>query len=175
MPDKKSSKSSTSIFSEMLRDTANEILKEVDEAGDVMMKELRAGFDSISERMNNASKVAQKTSRSVSDKVREIESREVLLKLMDEVEEISNVVLDGVGKQFNELRDKLREQETAASSQKKTTRKKASKKKAIRKKTTTKVAKKKTVTKKTAKKKTSVKRKKSSSKRKVMRKKSASK
>jgi len=176
MPKKKSTKSSTSIFTEMLRDTANEILKDVDEAGDLMMKELRAGFDSISERMNNAAKVAQETSKSVKDKVSEIESREVLLQLMDEVEDISNVVMDGVGQQFNQLRDKLREQEAAsAGTKKKTVRKKSSKKKTAKKKATKKkVAGKKRVVKKSAKKKSPVRRKKSSVKKKVVRKKSAS-
>ena len=160
MSKKKTSKSSSSLFGEKFRETADEIIREVDQASDSMMQELRAGFDSISERMSNAAKVAQKTSESVSSKVREIDSREVMLKLMDEVEDISSVLMDGIGKQFNELREKLQESEASTAGKpsggEKPAKKKAAKKKA-------------------AKKKAAVKRKKSSTKKKVLRKKSAKK
>jgi hypothetical protein len=160
MAKKKSSKNSSNDIGNKLRETADEILEEVDQAGDSMLQELRAGFDSISKRLSNAASVAQKTSKSVSSKVRDIDSRDVLLKLMDEVEEISSVIMDGVGKQFNELRDKLQEAETEAAAGSKTAKKKRAKKSAA-----TKTARKK--------KKTAKGRSKSSANKKVVRKKSA--
>ena len=160
-------KSTSSIFSENLRKTANDIIDEVEQAGDQMMQEMRKGFETISDRMSNAAKVAQKTSESVSSKVKEVDSKEIMVNLMDEVEEISNVIMDGVSKQFNQLRDSLRESGEKPAGRKKASKKKKAKKKSAAKK---KVAKKKRTTKKKA-----AAKKKSSAKRKVVRKKTAKK
>jgi hypothetical protein len=100
-----------------------------------MIHELRTGLESISESMSNAAKVAQETSKSVGHKVREIDSRDVLLKLMDEVEEISTGLMDGVGKQFRELRERIEESGTSGQQEKTPAKKKSIKKKAVRRKT----------------------------------------
>ena len=143
MSKKKPSDSSRSLLDQRLRETASEIFEDVEHASDEMIRELREGLESISKSMSNAAKVAQETSKSVSDKVREIESKDVLLKLMDEIEDISTGLMDGVGRQFNELRERIEESgaETAEHSAKKSARKKAvrrksasPRKKAVRKK-----------------------------------------
>ena len=127
MSKKKPSDSSRSLLDQRLRETASEIFEDVEHASDEMIRELREGLESISKSMSNAAKVAQETSKSVSDKVREIESKDVLLKLMDEIEDISTGLMDGVGRQFNELRERIEESvaETAEHSVKKSGRKKA--------------------------------------------------
>jgi hypothetical protein len=132
---KKSSKSPHSLLNDKLRETASEIFDEVDEASDLMIHELRTGLEQISESMSNAAKVAQETSKSVGHKVREIDSRDVLLNLMDEVEEISTGLMDGVGKQFRELRERIEESGTAAEEEKTPAKKKTTRKKAVRRKT----------------------------------------
>jgi hypothetical protein len=108
-------------------ETASEIFEEMEHAGDEMIRELREGLESISKSMSNAAKVAHETSKSVSDKVREIESKDVLLNLMDEIEEISTGLMDGVGRQFNELRERIEESgsDKVGDSVKKSGRKKA--------------------------------------------------
>ena len=127
MSKKKPSDSSRSLLDQRLRETASEIFEDVEHASDEMIRELREGLESISKSMSNAAKVAHETSKSVSDKVREIESKDVLLKLMDEIEDISTGLMDGVGRQFNELRERIEESgaETAEHSVKKSGRKKA--------------------------------------------------
>jgi cell fate (sporulation/competence/biofilm development) regulator YlbF (YheA/YmcA/DUF963 family) len=110
----------------------------MDEASERMIHELRTGLESISESMSNAAKVAQETSKSVGHKVREIDSRDVLLKLMDEVEEISTGLMEGVGKQFRELRERIEESATAGQEDKTPVKKKSAKKKAVRRKTASK-------------------------------------
>jgi hypothetical protein len=124
MAKKKVSKSSSSLFNEKLRETASEIFEEVDQAGDEMIRELREGLESISKSMSNAAKVAQEASSSVSNKVRKIESKDVLLKLMDEIEEVSSGLMEGVGKQFNELRERIEESGTGSKELKQSARKK---------------------------------------------------
>ncbi|MGD1991086.1 MAG: hypothetical protein PVF23_02345 [Chromatiales bacterium] len=138
MATKKSSKPSRSPLNEKLRETASEIYDEMDEASERMIHELRTGLESISDSMSNAAKVAQETSRSVGHKVRDIDSRDVLLKLMDEVEEISTGLMEGVGKQFRELRERIEESATAGQEDKTPVKKKSAKKKAVRRKTASK-------------------------------------
>ena len=127
MSKKKPSDSSRSLLDQRLRETASEIFEDVEHASDKMIRELREGLESISKSMSNAAKVAQETSKSVSNKVRDIESKDVLLKLMDEIEDISTGLMDGVGRQFNELRERIEESgaEKAEHSVKKSGRKKA--------------------------------------------------
>jgi hypothetical protein len=112
MSKKEPSDSSRSLHDQKLRETASEIFEDVEHAGDEMIRELREGLESISKSMSNAAKVAQETSKSVSNKVREIESKDVLLKLMDEIEDISSGLMDGVGRQFSELRERIEESGT---------------------------------------------------------------
>lgn len=131
MSKKKTSDASRSLLDQRLRETASEIFEDVEHASDEMIRELREGLESISKSMSNAAKVAQETSKSVSSKVREIESKDVLLKLMDEIEDISTGLMDGVGRQFNELRERIEESGTdkAGHAVKKSGRKKAVRKK----------------------------------------------
>lgn len=128
MSKKKPSDSSRSLLNQRLGETASEIFEEMEHGGDEMLRELREGLESISKSMSNAAKVAHETSKSVSDKVRDIESKDVLLKLMDEIEDISTGLMDGVGRQFNELRERI-EESGSESAKKKSGRKKAVRKK----------------------------------------------
>ncbi len=134
MSKKKTSDASRSLLDQKLRETASEIFEDVEHASDEMIRELREGLESISKSMSNAAKVAQETSKSVSTKVREIESKDVLLKLMDEIEDISTGLMDGVGRQFNELRERIEESGTGKAGH---AVKKSGRKKAVRKKSAT--------------------------------------
>ena len=134
MSKKKPSESSHKLLDEKLRETASEIFEDVEHASDEMIRELREGLESISKSMSNAAKVAQETSKSVSSKVREIESKDVLLNLMDEIEDISTGLMDGVGRQFSELRERIEE---SGSDKTGHAVKKSGRKKAVRKKSAT--------------------------------------
>ncbi|MEJ2316178.1 MAG: hypothetical protein P8Y83_04370 [Gammaproteobacteria bacterium] len=135
MSKKKPSDSSRNLPDQRLREAASEIFEDVEHASDEMIRELREGLESISKSMSNAAKVAQETSKSVSDKVREIESKDVLLKLMDEIEDISTGLMDGVGRQFNELRERI--EESGAEKARHSEKKKSGRKKAVRRKSAT--------------------------------------
>jgi len=131
MSKKQPSDSSRSLLDQKLREAASEIFEDVEHAGDEMIRELREGLESISKSMSNAAKVAQETSKSVSNKVREIESKDVLLKLMDEIEDISSGLMEGVGRQFSELRERIEESGAAKAEH---AVKKSGRKKAVRRK-----------------------------------------
>lgn len=129
--------------------TAN-IVDEVDGAYDVVLREIREGFNAVSEK---ASKVAKRAAATASDArtsvmggISEVHPKEMLTRLVDEVEELADDVIDGISSRFGKLREaiiKNGEQEKAGTrkvAKKKTAKKKVAKKKVARKKVTRKKA-----------------------------------
>ena len=126
--------------------TASSVIDEIDKASDVVVKEIRDGFGTVSAKAKSAAKTAADTSVNVKDMVAESHPKEMFLSLVDEVEEIADNIVKVVKERFSQLTASAGDAEKKKTVKKKTA-KKATKKKAVKKK-----AAKKAVTKKTAKK-----------------------
>jgi hypothetical protein len=135
--------------------TASSVIDEIDKASDVVIREIRDGFNAISDKTKVAAKSAADASVNVKDIVAEAHPKEIFLSLVDEVEEITEGIVNVVKDRFNQL-GKSAEGAAKKKAVKKKAAKKAVKKKAakktVKKKTPKKVVKKKAVKKKAAKK-----------------------
>ena len=169
-------KASASGIRSTVTATASSIIDEIDKAREVVVKEIRDGFNVVSDKASVAAKAVTGASVSVKDTVSETavdattsvketlaeaHPKERLLKLVDEVEEIADGIVDGISTRFSHLRDAATQATKKKTVKRKTAKKKAAKKKAAKKKVAKKkvakkkVAKKKAAKKKVAKKKTS--------------------
>ena len=135
--------------------TASSVIDEIDKASDVVIREIRDGFNAISDKTKVAAKSAADASVNVKDIVAEAHPKEIFLSLVDEVEEITEGIVNVVKDRFNQL-GKSAEGAAKKKAVKKKAAKKAVKKKAakktVKKKTPKKVVKKKAVKKKASKK-----------------------
>ena len=135
--------------------TASSVIDEIDKASDVVIREIRDGFNAISDKTKVAAKSAADASVNVKDIVAEAHPKEIFLSLVDEVEEITEGIVNVVKDRFNQL-GKSAEGAAKKKAVKKKAAKKAVKKKAakktVKKKTPKKAVKKKAVKKKAAKK-----------------------
>lgn len=160
-------------FGESVSSTAAYLVDEVEKASDTVLREIREGFDTVSDKASAAVKVAADTSANVRGRVSEVQPRQLVLSVVSEVEEIGDMLLEGISSRFKQLRDSVI---GAASEETPVARKKASKKKAGKKKVSKKKAARKKVAKKKVAKKKVVKKKavkKKAAKKKVARKKAA--
>ena len=168
---KKTTKKKKSVFSDFrstVSTTASSVIEEIEHARDVVVHEIREGFDVISEKASVAAHKASKAtdsiketivekaadaSETVRETIAETHPKEHFHKLVDEVEEIAEDIVDGISSRFNQLRDAaaktIKKKKAKKKAKKKVSKKKTAKKKVAKKK----VAKKKTAKKKTAKKK----------------------
>jgi hypothetical protein len=168
------------------KSTARGLVDEVEKAGETLLKEIREGFDTISDKVSVAAKSAAggiaDTTASVADRVSKTQTTQQIRTALDHIEAVGERVIDVIGERFEVLRGKViattipavkkkaakkkaaKKAAPAAkkkAAKKKTAVKKASKKKAAKKAPLKKAAKKKLVAKKAAKKKVPSKRKKS--------------
>ena len=130
--------------------TARSDIDEIDQASDVVVREVREGLNAISDKAKIAAKSAADASVNVKDIVIDSHPKEIFLSLVDEVEEIAEGIINVVKERFNQLGS------TAESTAKKSVKKKAKKaviKKAVKKKAAKKAASKKAPAKKAVKKK----------------------
>ena len=135
--------------------TASSVIDEIDKASDVVIREIRDGFNAISDKTKVAAKSAADASVNVKDIVAEAHPKEIFLSLVDEVEEITEGIVNVVKDRFNQLG-----KSAEGAAKKKAVKKKAAKiavkkkaaKKTVKKKTPKKVVKKKAVKKKIPKK-----------------------
>jgi hypothetical protein len=149
--------------------TASSVIDEIDKASDVVIREIRDGFNAISDKTKVAAKSAADASVNVKDIVAEAHPKEIFLSLVDEVEEITEGIVNVVKDRFNQLgksaegaakkkavkkkaAKKAVKKKAAKKTVKKKAPKKALKKKAVKKKASKKAVKKKAVKKKAAKK-----------------------
>ena len=111
--------------------TASSIVDEIDKAKDLVLHEIREGFEVISGKAKTAGQTAADAGATVKETIAEAHPAERFHKLVDEVEEIAEDILEGISSKFGQLRE-------AAS--KVTTRKKTTvnKKTAVKKKSATK-------------------------------------
>jgi hypothetical protein len=131
--------------------TANSVIDEIEKAGDVVLRELRDGFNTLSSKATQAAKAAADASVNVKDIVVDSDPKQMFKSFINEVEETAESMMAVVSQHFGQLTEKAKNGEGKPAGKKKATKKKATKK-AAKKKTTKKAVKKK-ATKKTAKKK----------------------
>ena len=124
--------------------TASSVIDDIDKASDVVVKEIRDGFGTVSAKAKSAAKTAADTSVNVKDMVAESHPKEMFLSLVDEVEEIADSIVNVVKERFNMLTASAGDAQKKKTTKKKTA-KKATKKKAVKKKAAKKAVKKKSV------------------------------
>ncbi|MGD8595009.1 MAG: hypothetical protein PVF82_19430 [Gammaproteobacteria bacterium] len=170
------------------KSTARGLVDEVEKAGESLLREIREGFDTISDKVSVAAKSAAEgiadTTASVADRVSKTQTTQQIKSALEHIETVGERVIDVLSERFEILKNRVvatskptvkkkaaKKVKTAvkkaakkaapAAKKKKTAAKKASKKKVAKKAPPKKAAKKKTATKKAAKKKVSSKGKKS--------------
>lgn len=168
------------------KSTTRGLVDEVEKAGEMLFKEIKEGFDTISDKVSVAAKSAADgiadTTASVADRMSKTQTTQQIKTALDQIEAVGERVLDAIGERFDILKSRVVATSKPAAkkkaakkkaakkaapaakkkvAKKKTAAKKASKKKAVKKAPLKKAAKKKAVTKKAAKKKVSAKGKKS--------------
>jgi phosphopentomutase len=163
------------------KSAARGLVDEVEKAGETLLKEIREGFDTISDKVTVAAKSAAEgiadTTASVADRMSKTQTTQQFKSALDHIEAVGERVIDALGERFDILKSRVMATSQPAvkkqAAKKKTVKKKAvkkavpaAKKKAakkapLQKATKKKAVSKKTVTKKVAKKKISSKGKKS--------------
>ena len=153
-------KSGTSGIRSTVSTTASSIMDEIDKAREVVVREIREGFDVVTDKASVAartvagasvtvkdtiSETAADATTSVKDTIAETQPKQLLMTLVDEVEEIAEGIIDGISSRFSQLREAASKQTTKKTSKKKAAKKKAAKKKATKKKVVKKAASKKKV------------------------------
>jgi hypothetical protein len=129
--------------------TASSAIDEIEKAGDVVVREVRDAFKIVSAKAAIAARTAADASVNVKGIVSDADPKQLFHSLIEEVEEVSEQIIDVVKARFNQLSEA-----TTGAAEKKAVKKKAVKKKAVKKKAVKKKAvKKKAVKKKVVKKK----------------------
>ena len=156
----KSSKKKIQPKSAPAKTTARVLVDEVEKAGESLLREIRDGFDTISDKVSVAARSAAggiaDTTASVADRVSKTQTTQHIKSALDQIEAVGERVINVIGERFDILKSKVIAtskpvaKKKAAPAAKKAVKKKvvASKKKAPLKK----AAKKKVAAKKTAKK-----------------------
>lgn len=164
------------------KSTVRSLVDEVEKAGEGLLRDIREGFDTISDKVSVVAKSAAggiaDTTSSVAGRVSKTQASQQIKSALDQIESVGERVIDTISERFEILRNKAiatskpavkkKAAKKAAkkavakkkAAKKKVAAKKASKKKATKKTSLKKAAKKKSTAKKAAKKKVSAKRKK---------------
>ena len=111
--------------------TAGVIVDEVEKAGEVMLREIREGFDVVTDKASHAVKAAADASVTVKDKVSDAQPKQLMMDFVSEVEEIGESLVEGISSRITQLRDAV---VGAVAEAKAPARKKAGKKKVAAKK-----------------------------------------
>jgi hypothetical protein len=167
---KKATVKKTRTVGNTLRNTASEVVDDVETAGNIILREIGDSFDLISGKVSDTARAVAKTTKKVTKKVTSKETTRHVHELLREVEEAGESLLGVIGKRIDSLHKVVTSKISAnpaatttsrrkVAPKKKTAAKKAAvnKKVAVKKKTAVKkkvVVKKKTAAKKTAAKKT---------------------
>ena len=133
--------------SHAIRNSASDVIDEVESAGEVVLGEIRNSFDFISGKVTDTAKLAADTTRAVSRKIKSKETTRQIHALLGEVEQAGEGLLKAIGEHFNSLKGTVL---SAGDSAKPAAKKKVTRKKTAAKKTVTKkpVVRKKAATKK---------------------------
>ena len=113
---------------------AGVVVDEVEKAGEFMLREIREGFDVVTDKASHAVKAAAEASVTVKGKVTETQPKELLKDFVSEVEEIGESLVEGINSRISQLRDAV---VGAVAEVKAPSRKKAGKKKVAAKKKAT--------------------------------------
>lgn len=142
------------------KSTVRGLVDEVEKAGEILLKEIREGFDTISDKVSVAARSAADgiadTTASVADRMSKTQTTQQIKSALDHIEAVGERVIDAIGDRFDLLKSRV------VATSKPVIKKKAVKKKTVKKKAAKKAvpaakkkaAKKKTAAKKAAKKKT---------------------
>ena len=140
----KKSKTGASGFNKVkssVSSTASTIIDEIDKAREVVLQEMQESFDVVSKRAKTASKKATKAtssatknitktasdaSESVMESIAEAHLAETFHKLIGEVEDAAEEMMQGITTRFNQLQESAMKMTTAGTS---TTKKKSGAKK----------------------------------------------
>ena len=165
---KRKAKAKPSV-SRTIRSSAGNVIDEVENAGEVVLGEIKDSFDFISDKLTDTAKFAADTTKAVTRKVTSKDTTRQIQGLLKEVEQAGESLLAVIGNQFESLKGTVLSatgsSKPAPKRKKKATRKKATAKKAAtRKKTATR---KKATAKKAATRKKTATRKKATTRRKV--------
>ena len=149
--------------SRTIRNSASDVIDEVESAGEVVLGEIRNSFDFISGKVTDTAKLAADTTRAVTRKITSKDTTRQIHALLSEVEQAGESLLKIIGDHFDSLKGTVLSASGSAkpAAKKKVNRKKAAAKKAVTKKP---VTRKKTTSKKTPVAKNAVTRKKASAK-----------
>ena len=133
--------------SHTIRNSASDVIDEVESAGEVVLGEIRNSFDFISGKVTDTAKLAADTTKAVTRKIKNKDTTRQIHALLSEVEQAGESLMKAIGEHFDSLKGTVL---SAGESAKPATKKKVTRKKAAAKKTVTrkKAAAKKTVTKK---------------------------
>ena len=87
--------------------TAGAIVDEVEKAGEIMLREIREGFDVVTDKASHAVKAVADASVTVKDKVTEAHPKQLMVDFVSEVEEIGESLADGISSRIAQLRDSV--------------------------------------------------------------------
>jgi hypothetical protein len=137
---KRKTKAEPSV-SRTIRNSASDVIDEVESAGEVVLGEIRNSFDFISGKVTDTAKLAADTTRAVTRKITSKDSTRQIHALLSEVEQAGESLLKIIGDHFDSLKGTVLSAsgsaKPAAKMKKKVTRKKAAAKKAVTKKPVT--------------------------------------
>ncbi|WP_455211705.1 hypothetical protein [Kaarinaea lacus] len=152
---KKSRAKKTQSEKASAKSTVRNLVDEVEKASETLLKDIREGFDTISDKVSVAAKSAAEgiadTTATMADKMSKTQTTQQIKSALDHIETVGERVIDAIGERFEILREKVIASSKPAP--KKKAAKKAAKKAVKKKKAAKKAAKKKVVAKKTSKKK----------------------
>ena len=122
--------------SHTIRNSASDVIDEVESAGEVVLGEIRNSFDFISGKVTDTAKLAADTTRAVSRKIKSKETTRQIHALLGEVEQAGEGLLKAIGEHFDSLKGTVLSARDSAkpAAKKKVTRKKTAAKKTVTKK-----------------------------------------
>ncbi len=143
---KRKAKAKPSV-SRTIRNSASDVIDEVESAGEVVLGEIRNSFDFISGKVTDTARLAADTTKAVTRKITSKDTTRQIHALLSEVEQAGESLLKVIGEHFDSLKGTVL---SATGSAKPAAKKKVTRKKTAAKKTLTKkpVVRKKATTKK---------------------------
>ncbi|MDR9435529.1 MAG: hypothetical protein RI563_01525, partial [Thiohalophilus sp.] len=93
-----------SRFRESVRHRATDAMKEAEKIRELMMKEIHEGFDKVSNKVSSAAKSTSQRTEHLRNQVSDIHPREYWERMVKEVDELRDELVNNVSNRFNQLR-----------------------------------------------------------------------
>ncbi|MGB5426801.1 MAG: hypothetical protein WBN95_08420, partial [Gammaproteobacteria bacterium] len=100
---KRKAKAKPSV-SRTIRNTASDVIDEVESAGEVVLGEIRNSFDFISGKVTDTAKLAADTTKAVTRKITSKDTTRQIHALLSEVEQAGESLLKVIGEHFDSLK-----------------------------------------------------------------------